>query len=113
MAPKERVSPRDRSAAGATSTSAAAPEPKTSVYVVARGRTVRAPDKNTGLMRDHGPGEEVELDRNEARSLRDSGYIVNPEAKPVRIADGRNVEVEPEAGSTQPKGGQTADEPTE
>jgi hypothetical protein len=73
---------------------------------VARGRTVcvpdlskpsvfagREPDTHRELfapgLRDIGPGEEVELPRDEVRRLRGLGFLVDPDAKEVAIEDGQ------------------------
>jgi hypothetical protein len=74
--------------------------------VVSRGRTVcvpdptmpsvfagREPDTHRELfapgLRDYGPGEEVELPRDEVKRLRALGFFVDPDAKEVLIDDGR------------------------
>jgi hypothetical protein len=74
--------------------------------IVARGRTVCVPDPTKppafvgrefethreifapGL-RDIGPGEEVELPRDEVRRLRGLGVLVDPDAKAVLREDGQ------------------------
>jgi hypothetical protein len=73
---------------------------------VARGRTIcvpdptqpsvfagREPDTHRELfapgLRDFGPGEEVELPRDEVKRLRELGFLTDPDAKEVIIEDGR------------------------
>ncbi len=58
------------------------PKPKTAKYTVADRRSLYVDGKH------HNAGTEVDLDVEEAKGLMQGGFLVNPDAVPLFVAEG-------------------------